>query len=224
LQNNSKKPASKFGIRLPQIPKPLPPAELTGLDDQETYSQVLFADLDFSTSQHGALAFDQSLFRRVNFMQTRAASIRLSDCRLEMCDLSAAVWMGARFRRVEVSGCRLLGTALAEATLEDASFKDCLAERMNFTWTVFKGARFEKCDLREAAFLGADLRGVVFRQCDLSRADLRDANLNGADLRDATLDGLKVGIKDLVGAIMTPVQGLQVMGLLGIQIKPLDEE
>jgi uncharacterized protein YjbI with pentapeptide repeats len=132
--------------------------------------------------------------------------------------------MGARLRRVEFSGCRLLGAALAEGTLEDVFFQDCPIERANFSWAVFKGARFEKCNLREAVFLGADLSGVVFRNCDLSGADLRDAHLTGADLRGSVLDGLKVGVKDLQGAILTTVQVMQVMGLLGIQIKELGEE
>lgn len=217
------KPASKNGIRLPQIPKPLQPGEQTVLEDHENYSQQLFASRDFSTIQYSALAFDQVLFQRASFFQARIANLRMGDCRLERCDLSAAGWMGARLRRVEFSGCRLLGTAMAEGVLEDVLFQDCLAERANFGWTVFKGARFEKCDLRESAFLGADLKGVVFRNCDLSGADLRDAQLAGADFRGSTLDGLKVDVKDLHGAILTTLQSVQVIGLLGIQIKDLDE-
>jgi uncharacterized protein YjbI with pentapeptide repeats len=118
----------------------------------------------------------------------------------------------------------MLGTALAEGILEDVFLQDCLAQRANFSWTVFKGARFEKCDLREAAFLGADLKGAVFRHCDLSGADLRDAHLAGADLRGSTLDGMKVGVQDLQGAVLTTIQAMQVLSLLGIEIKELHDE
>jgi uncharacterized protein YjbI with pentapeptide repeats len=223
------KPSSKFGIRLPNLPRPLEPGLLTGLEDHETYSRLVFSERDFSASQSQAdpyrsLAFDQVLFQNVSFLQQQVGSLRMSDCRLERCDLSAAVWMGTRLRRVEFSGCRLLGAALAEGTLEDAFFQDCLAERANFSWAVFKGARFEKCNLRDAVFLGADLSGVVFRGCDLTGADLRDARLAGADLRGTVLDGLKVSSKDLQGTILTTVQAMQVMGLLGIQIRELGEE
>ena len=222
------KPASKNGIRLPNLPKPLTSGPLTDLEDHETYSQQLFTGRDLSPAENNitayrSLAFDQVLFQRVSFLESKIGSLRMSDCRMEQSDLSAAVWMGARLRRVELSGCRLLGTALAEGTLEDVLFQDCLAERANFSWAVFKNARFEKCDLREAAFLGADLTGVVFRGCDLSRADLRDARLVGTDLRGATLDGLKIGAKDLQGAVITLVQAMQMMGLLGVQIKELDD-
>ena len=218
------KPAARHGIRLPNIAKALPPAELTALEDDATYAHQLFEGLDFSAAEHHGLAFDQVVFQRVKFPQTHIRNLRISDCRLERCDCSVADWMNARLRRVELSGCRMLGTVLAEGVLEDVYFQNCLMERANFSWVTFKNARFEKCDLREAAFLGANLKGVVFRNCDLSGADLRDAQMAGADLRGATLDGLKVGAKDLQGAILTAMQALQVVGLLGITIQELDEE
>ena len=75
--------------------------------------------------------------------------------------------------------------------------------------------------LRGALFEGADLRVVTFTRCDLTNADLQGANLRGADLRGSLLDGLRVGPKDMQGAIIDPSQAIQVAGLLGLTVKAI---
>ena len=118
-------------------------------------------------------------------------------------------------------GCRLLGVQLVEAHLDDVIFRDCNLESAVFASAVFKAARFEGCVLRGALFEGADLRGVVFARCDLTNADLQGANLRGADLRGSLLDGLRIGPKDVQGAIIDPSQAVQVAGLLGLTVKAI---
>ncbi len=75
--------------------------------------------------------------------------------------------------------------------------------------------------LRGALFEGADLRGVMFARCDLTNADLQGTNLRGADLRGSLLDGLRIGPKDVQGAIIDPSQAVQVAGLLGLTVKAI---
>jgi uncharacterized protein YjbI with pentapeptide repeats len=102
-------------------------------------------------------------------------------------------------------------------------FNDCNAEGANFVTAIFKAARFEKCVLRGSTFEGADLTGVVFHDCDLSGADLRNAKLKDTDFRSSVIDGLKTGVKELQGAIIAPLQAIQVVSLLGILVKENDE-
>jgi len=84
-----------------------------------------------------------------------------------------------------------------------------------------KFLRFENCSLRNATFEGASLEGTIFQQCILSNVDLRNTNLQKADLRGSTLDGLQVTAKDMQGAIISPTQAVQTVGLLGVTV--LDE-
>ena len=84
-------------------------------------------------------------------------------------------------------------------------------------------SRFEKCNLREASFEGADLSGVVFADCDLTLASFQGAKLNGTDFRTAQIDSIRIDGKALSGAIIAPLQAIQLIGLLGVQIKELYE-
>lgn len=214
---------SRNGIYLPQLPKRLDPAGPEMIADHTQLLQVLLAEIDLTGLQAANLLLEQVGCRRVILVKSHFSGLRLFDSRLESCDLAGARWEKARLRRVELLGCRLLGADLAEASCEDVLFRDCHGEKATFVAASFRAARFEKCNLQGASFEGADLSGVVFQECDLAGADLRGARLKDADFRRANLNGVQAGIKELQGAIIAPIQAIQVVGLLGLVVKELEE-
>jgi uncharacterized protein YjbI with pentapeptide repeats len=216
------KSALKSGLQPPQLPKPLPAGSLPTLDDHAETSAVSLSGCDFTAQSAEDLLFEQVSFQRAVFQQTRLARLRWFDVRASGSDFSAAAWDGARLRRAEFSGCRLLGIQLLEAHLEQVLFKDCNLEGAVFASAVFKFARFEACNLRGAIFEQADLSGVVFRRCDLTQADLSGAKLPGTDLRGSQLNGLRVAPADIRGAIIEASQAVQVAALLGVVIEELE--
>jgi uncharacterized protein YjbI with pentapeptide repeats len=211
-------------ILSPQLPKRLRSEPISALAEGAEYSGLVASRCDFAGQAAGGVLFEQVVFRRTSFNGSTLTEPRLFDVRAEVTDFSGADWKKARFRRAEFIECRLLGIQLLEATLEDVVFTKCTLESAVFASAVFKAARFEACLLRGALFEEADLRGVVFHRCDLTHADLRGADLRGADLRGSVIDGMKVGPKEVQGAIIDPVQAVQVAGLLGLTVKPADEE
>jgi uncharacterized protein YjbI with pentapeptide repeats len=217
------KPPSKNNILVPRIPNHLSPSDFTKIEDQLQATDCILADRDFSDQNASNLDFEKVVLRRIIFQRSQLKSVRLLDCQIERCDLSGANLEKARFQRVELSGCRLLGAIFMDGRFDDLCLSDCNAEGANFVSSTFKAARFEKCVLKGVTFEGADLTGVVFHECDLSGADLRNAKLKDTDFRSSTIDGLKTGIKELQGAIIAPMQAIQVVNILGIHVKESDQ-
>ncbi len=203
----------------PRLPKRLEKASLDTLSDGGQYAQALLVKDQAAGAKASEILFDQVSLRQVVLTQSHFAGLRIFDSRLEGCELSGVQWEASRFRRVELRGCRLLGADLSQASFEDVLFYDCKGERAIFLSAAFKAVRFEKCDFREASFEGADLTGAIFAECNLRKADLRGAKLAGADLRTSIIDGMQVGIKELQGAIIDPLQAVQVVSLLGLVVK-----
>jgi uncharacterized protein YjbI with pentapeptide repeats len=219
-----RKRATRTTIASPQLPAQLAEVSaLDTLDDQSSYTQQALLDCDFSQQSADDLLFEHAYCKRVSFNQTSLTLAQLFDVRLESCDLAGAEWEKAHLRRVEFSGCRLVGFRLSDASLEDIHISKCNAELARFWSCSFKAARFDHCVLREASFADSDLSGVVFRDCDLSQADLRNTKLKHADLRGSTITGVQVGVKELQGAIVTPIQAIQLAGLLGVTVQEQDE-
>jgi uncharacterized protein YjbI with pentapeptide repeats len=211
----------RSGIQPPQLPKQLS-ATAPGderLHDHAAFTQCSLAGWDFSDQAADDALFEQAHLKRVTLARTQLTSAQMIDVQCDVCDFAGAEWEKTHLTRVEWAGCRLMGLKLMEAQISDVLFKECHAEFALFWSSVFKAARFERCNLSGASFQDADLSGVVFKECDLSRADLRGAKLAGADLRGSKLDGLNVGIKELQGAIIEPAQAALVVSLLGVTVR-----
>lgn len=218
------KETSRTGILAPRIPRKLENAGTDNIQDNDlVLQQVLLENADLSGRQLARSLFEMVHLRNVIFLQGRLVSLRMFDVHLERCDLSGTSLEKARLRRAVLSGCRMLGTNLLEASFEDVRIEDSKADAAVFSLASFHSARFDKCSLKGTSFEGADLTDVVFHECDLSRADMRAAKLAGADFRTSTINGLQTGAQELQGAIISPLQAAQVVSLLGIQVRDIDD-
>ncbi|CAA9283987.1 MAG: hypothetical protein AVDCRST_MAG93-3392 [uncultured Chloroflexia bacterium] len=202
--------------RRPSVPTTLSAAKLV---DGSTFQDITVANAELAEVVANDPSFERVLLKRADFARSKLTLGTWIDVRWDTSDFAEARWEKALFVRVELLGCRMLGTQLLEARMQHARFSRSNMTYARFWNAQFEHARFEQCELREASFEGANLSGVVFDRCDLREADLRGATLRGTDLRGSQLDGLRVGIKDLQGAIIDAQQAVQLAALLGVIVK-----
>ncbi len=208
------------GIEPPRLP-PRPDSgglPLDQLDDMEVYSGLLLSGCDLSDQAAEDVTFETTVLKHVGLGRTRLPSLQLQDVRLDACDLAEATWEKALLSRVEALGCRMVGWRASEGLLRNVLIKGCSAIGAQFWSTEFKNVRFESCILRDADFQRADLSGVIFDKCDLSNAKMSDAKLAGADLRGSKIEGVRLGLKELQGAIVDMEQAIAIARLLGVVV------
>ena len=63
------------------------------------------------------------------------------------------------------------------------------------------------------------LKQAEFADCDLTRATIHMTAMKGVDLRTCRLDGLNIGIQDMRGMVVTPLQASELARLLGLVIR-----
>ena len=210
-------------MKPPQLPADLAPGRLTTLDDEGEYVAMLLADSDLAGQSAGNVVFDQLIVRHASLSRARLPKMKMSDTRLEACDLSGALLQKARWYRVELVGCRLTGIQLSEFNGEDVLFRDCSMDSTMFTSGRFRSVRFEKCTMRRLLLEKTVLAGAVFSECDLAEADLTGSTLKGVDFRGSNLAGIHVEERQLQGTIIDSLQAIQVALLLGINVRESGE-
>jgi uncharacterized protein YjbI with pentapeptide repeats len=217
----SKQPTSNTGIEPPRLPVRLEAGglPLDQLDDMGAYTGLLLSGCDLSDQAAEDVTFETMVLKHVGLGRTRLPSLQLHDVRLDACDLAEAAWEKPLFSRVEALGCRMVGWRASEGSLRNVLIKGCGAIGAQFWSTAFKNVRFENCILRDADFQRADLSGVVFDKCDLSNAKMSDAKLAGADFRGSKIEGVRLGLKELQGAIVDMEQAITIARLLGVAVK-----
>ncbi len=204
----------------PDLPRQLTPATIRGgaLRDEDAYQEVLLANGNVNDQTAHNVSFRQVQFKRFELRGTRLPSLHLADARFERCDLSGAIWEKAYLRRIEVIDCRLTGWQALDARIYDLLLKECTGQYVSFASGIFKGARFERCVLRDASFLDADLTGAVFLDCDLTNVDMEGAKLIGADLRGSTITGMRIGLREIQGVVVDLTQAARLLQGLGARV------
>ncbi|MDQ2807305.1 MAG: pentapeptide repeat-containing protein [Chloroflexota bacterium] len=211
---------------LPKPPQPPRlPAQPTAMDlvadplrSEETYTDLIVTGGDLAGQTVDGVSLIGSHFTRLGLTGTEFQQLRCRDVLFSACDFANARWAGARFHRVALRDCRLLGFQAAEGQWQETLLQGCNGKLANFSFSSLKGVHFRGCDLSDSSFQSADLSGAVFHECDLSNAELSGVKLLGADLRGCRLDGLKIGVADLRGAIVDPIQAVGLIRLLGVVV------
>lgn len=197
------------------------PVTLHDLDEVEA---LTLTGVDLAGQRAAHLTWRGVAYRQVRFADTYFELLRLTDIALTGCDLANAQWERLTAQRIAMEECQLIGFDASDARWQDVTFTRCRAQYAKLRFSKFQRVRFEACDLRNADFQGSDLAGVVFHKCDLTDAQLSGTMLQGTDFRGSTIERMKVGIAELPGAIVEPIQAAYVAGLLGVVIRNEGEE
>ena len=209
--------------QLPQAREIVANEPLT-LHDLDELSAFTLNEVDLAEQRAAHLTWRGVACRQVRLTDSQFDPLRLTDVLFTGCDLANAQWERVTAQRLAFDECQLIGFDTPDARWQDVTFSHCRAQYAKFRFSKFKRVRFEGCDLRNADFQGSDLSGVIFHKCDLADAQLSGTTLHGTDFRGSTIERMKVGIAELPGAIVEPVQAAYVAGLLGVVIRNEGDE
>lgn len=197
----------------------LPSTHVDHLLHDETYADTRWAQTNLAAQSAEYAAFVRLHMDGVRLHTTQLTAPKLTDVRLNECDLANAVWPQAIVHRTKFVGCRLIGFQALESYFQDVLFEDCVGSLARWRFATFKHVRFEGCDLSGADFQGTDLSGVVFARCNLTNVEMSGATLKGTDLRGSDITDLRVGTAEVPGAIVDHAQAAYMASLLGLVIK-----
>ena len=182
--------------------------------------------------------YDGLEFREADFAGQDGGGARFMDCALRGCALDETRLHHARLLDSVLTGVRGVGTNLAESTLRDVELVDArlggvqlhgaVLERvvvrggkidyLNVRKSKLKDVVFEGCVLVEPDFGGAVLERVEFVDCALKGADFSGAVLRDVDFRRAVELGFARGVDRLAGAVISPVQLLDLAGVFAAEL------
>ncbi len=127
---------------------------------------------------------------------------------------------GAVFDRVVLTGCRLTGTMLTAARLQDVVIDNCSARMANFRSTRAGYLLIHDTALIDADFYAAAFTDSAVLDSDLSGANVTDLRAGGLALHGSRIDAL-IGPASLAGARIDAAQlvplGAALVHALGIR-------
>lgn len=184
------------------------------LGPDEYYDTVLFDGVEWEQPQAGGARFTECAFASAAFTGGRLRRARFNDVwlhavRLVGTDLSHTGWLDT-----EVIAGILAGLEVYDAELRRVAFHNCKLDSVNLRGSVLRDVSFTDCLLRDVDFAGAQLTGVTFPGSTLEEVRFDRARLSRVDLADAAALGISGGLESMRGAMVSPVQLLELAPLL----------
>jgi uncharacterized protein YjbI with pentapeptide repeats len=212
------KPSPIGATQVPELASDeLEPVDLAGLASRFELEDVLVRSAPAAKLDAGSGRLTRSRLVDVDLGDSKLRAVELVDVIAEALDAANADWGGAQLRRTLFSDARLTGLSLAEARIEQVSFKLCKLDYANFRHSEIEHASFEDCVLTGADFQGAKIKETVFSGCQLLEADFSKAELSRVDMRGSGL-ALAGSVLGLRGAIIDPLQLMELARTLAHEL------
>ena len=131
---------------------------------------------------------EQYKFVACDFSGVNLTDKRFIDCLFERCNLSLATLANAALQNVTFRECKLSGVqfSVCRDMCFEVDFAHCQLPYASFHGKRLRGTSFTHCILTEVDFAYADLTEAVFQECDLTRALFEQTQLTAADLTTAS--------------------------------------
>ncbi len=162
-----------------------------------------FGEIQLDLDSCDSLEITDCSFAGTSLANAQEAEISVWRSTFERLDLSGLSFQTVRQTRFV--GCKLVGTDLAGATLEDVLFENCALRHLNLRAAKLNRVRFDNCTIDDADLFEATITNVDFVQSTLSEVNVDRLNAAHVDLRDATQLEFK-GLSNLKGCLVTEEQ------------------
>ncbi|WP_037606693.1 pentapeptide repeat-containing protein [Streptacidiphilus rugosus] len=205
----------------PRVPAPRELADLPfaphlrrfaggGLGVEASFDTVHIDGASFEDERADGVGFLEAALSAVSFESVRLRRARFNDVwlqgvRMVGCDLAESGWLD-----VEAIGGVLAGLEFHSASLRRVVFHGCKFDSVNLRGAKLHEVVFHDCVLREVDLSGAALTGCSFPGSRLERIHLHEAKLVEVDLREAAGLDPADGVDALRGAVVTPLQVLEL--------------
>ncbi|ABV89003.1 Qnr family pentapeptide repeat protein [Shewanella pealeana] len=154
----------------------------------------------------------------------------LTSASFKHCNLSMALFKGARCYGLEMRECNLQGSDFSRASFANyitpkSYFCSAYITACNLAYADLSELLLEECELFDNRWRGANLTGASMKGSDLSGGEFSPEQwgsfeLKGANLTRIELDGLDPRVVELDGVMINQWQQEQLLAPLGLIVTP----
>ena len=112
-----------------------------------------------------------------------------------------------------------MGTSWLENYFYHVYFEENRMNYANFSGSQMKEIAFQNCNLQEANVEEVKAKHLSLQNCNLMASSFFHTSLKDIDLTTCDIEGITVGLEEIKGTIVNPMQALDLSKLLGIVIK-----
>ena len=113
------------------------------------------------------------------------------------------------------------GCSFVDIIIKESVATDCNFQYSNFHQSNVQSSEFTRCDFSHGAITSSRHKKMALSACQIVETNFFGTSLAGLDFSDCDMSGLIVSdtLSELRGAVVNPIQAVELAKLLGIVVK-----
>ena len=108
---------------------------------------------------------------------------------------------------------------MTENRLYNVTFIETNASYINLAMASIENVLFKDSNLRNSYFQETTVKNIYFENADLTQAQFFKTSLKNVDLSNNIIEGIAITIEDIKGAIISQIQSIDLLYLIGVKVK-----
>lgn len=184
--------------------------------DDFTYNRK-FINLEFN-DQYNTMNFDHCVFEKCTFMNL-VTKVSFHNCYFVECEFSNMSFEDSKFDKCLLEKNRMVGFNIYDSSMTNTDLLDNNLKYSNFNENNMLGVILKNNNFEQSFFDKIIFRDPILEDNNFTEAEIIGTNLNGIDFRGNKIDRIKLEIKYIPGMIVSYDQAIDLIGVLGIEIK-----
>lgn len=192
---------------------------LNMLKDEEEIENITIENKKEEKITCKDITIRKAIINKVEIIESNLEKNTFMDIEFNHCNFSNTSFENSTFIRCEFNNCKLTGCNFIESRIDHVSFIETNMDYSNLSMARMENVLFENTGLRNSSFEENRIKNILLKQADLTQTQFFKTSLKEIDFSDSIIEGIIVSISDIKGAIINPLQALDLIGLMGIKIK-----
>lgn len=186
--------------------------------DEDLYVHKRFKDIEFNDDLIG-ISFDDCEFINCTF-KGKVKNCSFFNVKFYKCEISNIMFINNGIHYTLFDTCHLVGINFIDSKIKNSEFVNSHMRFGSLSTTELKEVDFKECNMMEFRFFDISFeKNILFDNCNLEDLEVSGTSLKDVDVRSSNIDGIRVSVNDVKGLIVTEVQAISLIYLLGIVIK-----
>ncbi len=212
-------------IALPQIQEQVHIEDIqeyvSSLAEEEEIRNVHLENDEAEMKDFHKIDFSGSIIEKCQFLNCNFEKASFMDVIFSKCDFSNSNFSDSYWNRCEFHDCKYLGSDFHQAIMKNLKILDCKMQYANFNGAYFEQVLMEQSDLTDAFFSEVKYKKweaieTKFIGTNFFHTNLRKFDFSQCELAEPIVSDT---MGELRGIQITPVQALEIVKLLEIEVK-----
>ena len=165
-----------------------------------------------------SISFDNCVFENCTF-KANIKNCTFFNTKFHKCEMSNIMIMNTGIHSCLFDESHMVGINYVDTLLKNTDFLTCHMKLSLLDGVKIKDVSFKDSNMSSSSWTNVSLDNDEFDNIDFRKIEIINTPMNGVDISNCNIDGICILPENVKGMIVSEVQAIELINILGIVIK-----